>query len=132
MPQFTAEELKSKSPEDLAILAERNDPRSAEGVLIEREWQRRARVAQHEYNKEQINLQHARNMELTKKQVRWIKFSAILTAAVTLLAVLLGWYLSEIRRPKHVKSNTAQIIHPQTKTSASVPHDEKKTVRTRD
>ena len=45
---------------------------------------------QHEHAKEQIEIQHQKNMELTKKQLRWVKFSAFLTAAATLAAVLLG------------------------------------------
>ncbi len=41
MPEFTAEELKNKTPEQLATLGERNDPQSAEGILIREEWERR-------------------------------------------------------------------------------------------
>jgi len=41
MPEFTAEQLKSKTAEELAILGERNHPNSAEGILIKNELQRR-------------------------------------------------------------------------------------------
>ena len=41
MPELTAEELKNKTPEQLAVLGERNDPLSAEGILIKEEWERR-------------------------------------------------------------------------------------------
>jgi hypothetical protein len=41
MPEFTAEELKNKTPEQLAELGERNNPLSAEGILIKEEWERR-------------------------------------------------------------------------------------------
>lgn len=41
MPCFTAKDLESKTLEELAILGERNDPRSAEGILIKNELKRR-------------------------------------------------------------------------------------------
>lgn len=41
MPKFTANELKNKTPEELAILGERHHPLSAEGILITDERQRR-------------------------------------------------------------------------------------------
>lgn len=41
MPEFTADELKNKSPEELAVLGERNHPLSAEGILIKNELQKR-------------------------------------------------------------------------------------------
>ncbi len=41
MPEFTADELKKKSLEELAILGERNHSQSAEGILIKNELQRR-------------------------------------------------------------------------------------------
>lgn len=47
MPEFTAEELKNKTLEELAVLGERNDPLSAEGILIKEELQRRAKTEQH-------------------------------------------------------------------------------------
>ena len=41
MPEFTAKELESKTPEQLATLGERNHPLSAEGILIKDERQKR-------------------------------------------------------------------------------------------
>jgi hypothetical protein len=41
MPEFTAEELKGKTPEQIATLGERNHPLSAEGILIKEEMERR-------------------------------------------------------------------------------------------
>lgn len=126
MPQFTAEELKTKTDEELATEAERHDSRSSEGVLINREWQRRERAAQYKDNKKQIELQHQKNMELVNKQLRWIKFSAILTAIATLLAVVLGWYLSEIKSLRYPKSDKPPIIQSHTEPSTSASHYEKK------
>ena len=42
MPCFTAKELESKTLEKLAILGERNDPRSAEGIMLTNEFERRS------------------------------------------------------------------------------------------
>lgn len=47
MPEFTAKELKNMTPEQLAILGERNHPLSAEGILIREEWERRRIEEQH-------------------------------------------------------------------------------------
>lgn len=61
---------------------------------------------QHEHNKLQIELQHQKNLELVDKQVRWIKFSAFLTAASTIIAAFFGWYLgqkSQERKDKPIK-----------------------------
>jgi len=41
MATITAAELKNKTNEELAVLGERNEPLSAEGILIAREWRRR-------------------------------------------------------------------------------------------
>ncbi len=41
MAQFTAEDLKGKTPEELALLGSRNHPLSQEGILLEKEWQSR-------------------------------------------------------------------------------------------
>jgi hypothetical protein len=47
MPEFTADSLKNKTPEQLAILGERNNPLSAEGILIKEEWERRRIEKEH-------------------------------------------------------------------------------------
>lgn len=41
MPEFTVEELKSKTLEELAVLSERSHPQSAERFLIENEQRSR-------------------------------------------------------------------------------------------
>ena len=51
MPEFTSDELKNKSPEDLAVLSERNHPLSAEGILIKSELQRRLISSYHKTTK---------------------------------------------------------------------------------
>jgi ABC-type proline/glycine betaine transport system permease subunit len=81
---------------------------------------------QYEYTKQQIELQHIKNTELVNKQVRWITFSAIITAIATLSAVVLGWCLSELKSLQRLKSDMPQIVQSQTKTSTSLPYYERK------
>jgi hypothetical protein len=79
---------------------------------------------QNEYAQQQIELQHDKNMKLIDRQLRWIKFSAILTAAATLAAVVLGWCLSELRSQQTQEVDKQQIVQPHTKASTSVPDPE--------
>jgi len=68
---------------------------------------------QHEYAKQQIELQHTKNMELLSKQLRWIKFSAILNAIAIIAAVVLGWFLGEWKSSQTQLKNTQQMLQPQ-------------------
>jgi hypothetical protein len=68
---------------------------------------------QHEYAKQQIELQHTKNMELLSKQLRWIKFSAILNAIAIIAAVVLGWFLSELKSSQTQLKNTQQMLKSQ-------------------
>lgn len=84
---------------------------------------------QHEYNKEQIQLQHRLNMELMTKQLWWMKFSAILNAIALLAAVVLGWFLGEWRSSSNLSRGTQQTIQLQTESSTPstpVSHSERK------
>jgi hypothetical protein len=45
---------------------------------------------QFEYTKQQIELQHQKNTELVKDQVKWVKYSAVLTAISALTAAIAG------------------------------------------
>jgi len=67
---------------------------------------------QHEYAKQQIELQHTKNMELLSKQLRWIKFSAILNAIAIIAAVVLGWFLGEWKSSQTQLKNTQQMLQP--------------------
>jgi len=51
MPEFTADELQTKSYEELAVLGERNHPQSAEAILINAELQRRQKQQKQWYEK---------------------------------------------------------------------------------
>jgi len=84
---------------------------------------------QHEYNKEQIQLQHRLNMELMTKQLWWMKFSAILNAIALLAAVVLGWFLGEWRSSSNLSRGTQQTIRLETESSTPstpVSHSERK------
>ena len=48
---------------------------------------------QHEYAKEQIDLQHERQLEIVKKQGRRHTTLVIISVMATLAATVLGWYL---------------------------------------
>jgi len=81
---------------------------------------------QHEYAKQQIELQHTKNIELLRKQLRWIKFSAILNAIALLAAVLLGWFLQEWKSKPIPSPSAQQNIQqkrelPQPLSSATYP-----------
>jgi hypothetical protein len=84
---------------------------------------------QHEYTKQQIELQHIKNTELLNKQLRWIKFSAILNAIALLAAVVLGWFLSEWKSLSSPSKGVQQTIQSQKESSTqSIPatHPERK------
>jgi len=114
MPQFTAEELKSKSVEELAILGERNSPISAEGILVSEERQRRYRLEQHKLD-----------MELMIKQVRSMRFAAIIGVIATLIGAILGAYL-QYSLPQWSHNNTQLTIKQEIGKSFLKEHDSKK------
>jgi len=87
-------------------------------------YEERQMAKKHEYEKEQIQLQHKLNMALMTKQLRWIKFSAILNALAIIAGVLLGWYLSEIKSVQNPKESVQQTIQSQTKPSTSASRSE--------
>jgi hypothetical protein len=74
-------------------------------------------VEQHRYIKEQADTQHTRNIDLMNKQLRWIKFSAIINAIAILAAVLLGWYLQGLKSQVNQVSSTQQNIQVQQEAS---------------
>ena len=77
MPEFTAESLKSKTQEELAILAERNNPLSSEGVLLSREFDRRLMKEQQEMNR------------------RTVLLSVVCSAVLGMLGIILGAFLQD-------------------------------------
>ena len=55
---------------------------SARKILLEKEFERRERIEQHELD-----------LQLIERQVRWMKFAVIATILSALLGVILGAYL---------------------------------------
>ena len=92
MPKFTAKELKNKSPEDLAVLAEPHHPLSAEAILIEREWQRRLINEQQKFNKKIMLEQHELNKTIAKSHKRTVVILAIITALSGIFGGLIQKY----------------------------------------
>lgn len=76
----------------------------------------------HKYELQQIQKQHDLNMDLVTRQVRWIKFSAVLNAIAIIIGIVLGWYLSELKALKQPKLNSRPAIHSQNESLTSVPH----------
>jgi len=73
MPEFTAKDLIPKTDEELAVLAERHHPLSAEGILIKNEFEKR------------------RNIHLSPKWYTQPAGIVLLSVAASLLAAAL-WY----------------------------------------
>lgn len=92
-------------------------------------YEERMLEQQHEYTKQQIELQHKLNMKLMTKQLRWIKYSAILNAIALLAAVVLGWFLAEWKAKPNLSKPTQQSIQSQRESSSQstpAPHPERK------
>ena len=111
---------------DLPELAEARvnyirDPSSIAQLVYEEKMVQK----QNEYVKEQIELQHQKNIELVNRQLKWVKFSAVITASATILAALLGWYLGkenqELRTLLQRQIESRKTSEQQTKTSPSFP-----------
>lgn len=89
-------------------------------------YDQRMMEQQYEYTKQQIELQHLKNMQLLSRQLRWLKWSAILNLIGLLAAVLLGWFLQEWKSKSILSTSKQQNIQSQTEPSISVPHSEQK------
>jgi len=108
------EELKVKSDRDLAQFGERNHPLSAEGILTEKEWQRRLMKEQHELNKAVMVEQHKLNK-------RVVIVAATISALAGLFGGVVGGYtqylLGKSRQENCIE--TTQNIQPT--TQATIP-----------
>jgi hypothetical protein len=61
-----------------------------------------------------------------EKQLRWMRWSAIITAVATLAAVVLGWCLSELRSQPPQGVDKPGITQSHTESSTSASHYERK------
>ena len=112
-----SEKYRGMSDDDLAKVQEGLHEPTLENILIEREWLRRDRIAQHELD-----------LDLVLRQVRWMKFAAILGAAMTLTgaiagAILTSW-LSSTPQLWQEKNKTPKV-QSQTSSSTAVDYKEK-------
>jgi len=124
-PNEIYQRLKSKSlPEICSQIAQQQGtislPLIARLVIEENQVQEKFK-----FEKEQIEFQHKLNMELMTKQLRWIKFSAILNAVAIIAAVLLGWFLAELKSSQNLSKNTQQTLQSQTESSTSASRSER-------
>jgi len=116
-PNQIYEQLKSKSiPELCREIAQLegtiSKPLIARLIIEERQMEEKIK-----FEKEQIQLQHTLNTELMTKQLRWMKFSAILNAIALLAAVVLGWFLQEWKSNPNPAATTQQNIQSQREPS---------------
>lgn len=119
MADETYKIYKKKSIEDLARLAAGSSATGSNIEIAKLVYSERMLERQHKYAKEQIELQHIKNTEILDKQVFWVKLSAILNAIVIMLAVLWGWWLSEINPVQNIKQDTPKTVQRQNETSTS-------------
>ncbi|MDO8446428.1 MAG: hypothetical protein Q7T53_10075 [Deltaproteobacteria bacterium] len=110
------EYFKNKTLPELAKLRFSMDSPTALAQLV---YEEKLMEQQDNYNKEQIELQHQKNTELVKEQVKWIKYSTLITASATIVAALLGWYLGQenqqLKEQLRLKTELLQQIELHTK-----------------
>lgn len=118
MASITDKPLHEKDDDELFLLQDRSFQQGdGKYFLIENIIKRRLMEKQHELSKKQLKIQHKHNMEFTNKQLRWIKFSAIINAIAILAAVLLGWYLQGLKSQESQVPSTQQNIQVQQEAS---------------
>jgi len=81
------------------------------------------------YDDLQRETQPKLNMELLKKQLKWMKFSAILNAIAILAAVLLGFSLQKLKShifPKPSAQQSIQVQPEKVKAEFQALHPERK------
>ncbi|MDD2310268.1 MAG: hypothetical protein PHH91_11870 [Desulfuromonadaceae bacterium] len=112
-----------KSLEDLSLNLSYSPLNSPDALLMRIVYEQKTMEKQDEYNKQQIELQHKRNTELVIEQVKWVKYSAIITALATIAAALLGWYLGregqQLKEQLRLKTELLQQIELRTQNTNS-------------
>ena len=116
-----SEDIKKRSPEELAQIRTNKIDTSLHAILIDKEFERRVRLEQ-----------HGLDLQLIAKQVRWMKFSVAATIISALLGVILGAYLQRNWLPAQPQMTTGSVeqktivspsVHPEAltdeKTSSS-------------
>lgn len=80
----TPDRLINMSDDELAKFQEGCQPDSYPYIIAEKEWQRRERIEQHKLD-----------LDLINKQVKWMKFSAILGVVSVIIGAVVGAYLQK-------------------------------------
>lgn len=113
----------NKSLKDLSLNLSGSPLNSPDSLLMRIVYEQKTMEKQDEFNKQQIELQHKRNTELVKEQVKWVKYSAVITALATIVAALLGWYLGresqQLKEQLRLKTELLQQIEFRTKSTTS-------------
>jgi len=112
-----SETLKGISDDELAEYRENHADNTKEGILADRDFERRARIAQHELD-----------VGLVAKQVRWMKFAAILGAVATVVGTIIGALLTfRLQRNPQLKQSgsPSRPTQAQNGVSTSVDRTEK-------
>ncbi len=115
MEKITPEELAEKNDRDLAVYGERHSPQSAEGILIEKEWQRRLMKTQQEFNKTLMLEQHELNLQIVKRQSRLTKIAIAAAFIGVIVGSILTSYLSKCLlsdKPTIQKLSLQQSLQP--------------------
>jgi len=106
-----SDDIRKYSHEDLAQTRTNKIDTSLLAILIDKEFERRARLEQH-----QLDLQ------LIAKQVRWMKFSVAATIISALLGVIVGAYLQR-NWPLPQPQMTTRPVEQKTIVSPPVPQE---------
>ena len=107
---ITSDELKNISDSELATIQASNHHQSEEYILAEKEWQRRERLKQHELD-----------LVLMSKQVRAMKFSAILGVVAVLAGAIVGAIIAPWLQYKLSKQlQTTKEVSSQYKTESNL------------
>ncbi len=103
-----SDDLKNKSDDELAQFQADMRGRVEYEILIERDWERRARIKQHELD-----------IELMCKQVRSMRFAAILGVIATLVGAIIGACL-QYKLSQQPIGNTRPIVQQEILPSSAV------------
>jgi len=78
-----SDDLRNKSDDELAQILVNKIETSLPAILVNKEFERRAQIAQHKLD-----------LQLLLEQVRWMKFTAIIAGVMTLIGAIAGAILS--------------------------------------
>ena len=119
-----ADKLKAMNDADLTEYQGQNATHPVYSLFAEREFERRGREEQHKHSLELLAKQHELDLKLVMKQVRWMKFSAIIGIAGTIVGALLTAWLQPSRPSPRPQPSVSQA-QKETAKSTSVDRKEK-------